>query len=83
MTELDVRVKHSGGSAPLPTISDKQVVAQNKYRLSSDFDTADKTKDLVKWAKTSAEAKLADELQRQFMEQVKEVKMIAVKVSEE
>ena len=78
MTELDVRVKHSGGSAPLPTISDKQVVAQNKYRLSSDFDTADKTKDLVKWAKTSAEAKLADELQRQFMEQVKEVKMIAI-----
>ena len=59
------------------------MVAQNNYRLSSDFDTADKTKDLFKWAKTSAEAKLADELQRQFMEQVKEVKMIAVKVSEE
>ena len=82
MAQLDVRVKYSGGSAPVHTISDKQVVAQNKYLLSSDFDTADKTEDQFKWAKTSAEAKLANELQRQFLEQVKEVKMVAVKAKE-
>ena len=82
MAQLDVRIKYSGGSAPVHTISDKQVVAQNKYLLSSDFDTADKTEDQFKWAKTSAEAKMANELQRQFLEQVKEVKMVAVKAKE-
>ena len=57
-------------------------MAQIKYVLSSDFDTADKTKDQFKWAQTSAEAKLATDLQRQFLEQVKEVKMVAVKAKE-
>ena len=76
------RVKYSGGSAPVHTISDKQVVAQNKYFLSSDFDTADKTEEQFKWAQTSAEAKLATDLQRQFLEQVREVKMVAVKAKE-
>ena len=79
MAELDVRVKYSGGSAPVPTISDKQVVAKNKYLLSDDFDTAEKTEDMFQWAKSSAEAKMANDLQKEFLDQVKEVKVLAVK----
>ena len=82
MAELDVRVKYSGGSAPVPTISDKQVVAKNKYLLSEDFDTAEKTKDMFQWAKSSAEAKMANDLQKEFLDQVKEVKVLAVKAKE-
>ena len=82
MAELDVRVKYSGGSAPVPTISDKQVVAKNKYLLSDDFDTAEKTEDMFLWAKSSAEAKMANDLQKEFLDQVKEVKVLAVKAKE-
>ena len=38
MAQLDVRVKFSGGAAPLDTFSDKQIVSVNKYLTSSDFD---------------------------------------------
>ena len=82
MAEFDVRVKCSGGSAPVPTISDKQVIAKNKYLLSDDFNTTEKTEEEFRWAKNSDEAKLANELQREFLEQVKEVKMVAIKANE-
>ena len=79
---LDVRVKYSGGSAPVPTISDKQIVSKNKYLLSDDFDTTDKTEEQFQWAKSSAEAKMANDLQKQFLDQVREVQMVAVKAKE-
>ena len=82
MAELDVRVKYSGGSAPVPTISDKQIVSKNKYLLSDDFDTSDKTEEQFQWAKSSAEAKMANDLQKQFLDQVREVQMVAVKAKE-
>ena len=82
MAELDVRVKYSGGSAPLTTISDKQVVATNKYLLSKDFETEEKTREQFDWAKNSDEAKRANELQTEFLEQVKEVKKVAVRAKE-
>ena len=82
MAVLDVTVNYSGGSAPVPTISDKQVVAKNKYLLSDDFDTAEKTEDMFQWAKSSAEAKMANDLQKEFLDQVKEVKVLAVKAKE-
>ena len=36
MAQLDVRVKFSGGAAPLDTLSDKQIVSVNKYLTSSE-----------------------------------------------
>ena len=66
----------------MPTISAKQVVAKNKYLLSDDFDTAEKTEDMFQWAKSSADAKMAKALQKEFLDQVKEVKVLAVKAKE-
>ena len=37
MAQLDVKVKFSGGAAPLKTLSNKQVVSVNKYLMTEDF----------------------------------------------
>ena len=63
MAQLDVKVKFSGGSAPVETLSDKQVVSVNGYLLTEDFDDANNTHTLFKWARTSAQAKEANRLQ--------------------
>ena len=38
MAQLDVRLTFSGGSAPIDTLSDKHIVAANKFFLSEEFD---------------------------------------------
>ena len=58
MADLDVRVRFSGGAAPIETISDKQVVSKNKFLLSDEFD-GEGAGELFKWARTSTEAKKA------------------------
>ena len=81
MADLDVRVRFSGGSAPITTISDKQVISKNRFLLSSDFD-GEGAGELFKWARTSAEAKKAMEIQDIFLERVKLTKHMAMKTKQ-
>ena len=53
--QLDVRVKVSRGSAPIQTISDKQVVSPNKYLLTGEL--PHNKPEMFKWARISSEAK--------------------------
>ena len=76
IAQLDVRLYNCGDSAPIKTISDKQVVAVNKYFLSAEFSEQDAV-DLFKWARNSEEAKKANEIQNEFPNKVKIVKLAA------
>ena len=67
--ELDVRVKHSGGSAPLETLSDKQIVSVNGYLLQPIFETDAAGKEWL-WARSSAETKACRELRQEFLARV-------------
>ena len=61
MAQLDVRVDYCGGSALINTISDKQVIAVNKYFMSAEFSKQD-AGELFKWARNADEAKNANQL---------------------
>ena len=50
MAQLDVRVKFSGGAAPLDTLSNKEIVSVNKHLTTNDFDS-EGAGELFKWAK--------------------------------
>ena len=76
--QLDVRVDFCGGSAPLHTISNKQVVAVNDFFSTEEFQPED-TKELSKWARTSEETKKANQLQDEFLQRVKMVNSLARK----
>ena len=67
--ELDVRVKHSGGSAPLETLSDKQIVSVNGYLLQPIFETDGAGKEWL-WFRSSAETKACRELRQEFLARV-------------
>ena len=67
--ELDVRVKHSGGSAPLETLSDKQIISVNGYLLNPIFGSDEAGKEWL-WARSSAETKACRELRKEFLERV-------------
>ena len=67
--ELDVRVKHSGGSAPLETLSDKQIVSVNGYLLQPIFET-DKAGEEWLWARNSEETKACRILRQEFLARV-------------
>ena len=71
MAQFDNRVKFSGGSAPIETLSDKQIVATNKYLLQSQLDDTQVCKEEFKWANNSKEAKDVNQLQKEYLEQVK------------
>ena len=60
--QLDVRVKFSGGSAPFENISNKQIVAVNKFLLTEKFEK-EGAKELFKWARSSEESKAAKALE--------------------
>ena len=66
-------MKFSGGSAPLENISNKQIVAVNKFLLSDKFD-GEGAKELLQWARTSKESKADKALERDFIEKVKAAK---------
>ena len=57
MAQLDVKVKFSGGAAPLKTLSNKQVVSVNKYLMTEDFNDDQDTLAVFRWARNSTEAK--------------------------
>ena len=80
--QLDVRLKHSGGLAPLQNISNKQTVAVNGYLKTSDFDDLEKAGELFKWARTADEAKKVRQMQKDFNAKVESVKFVALKKQE-
>ena len=81
MAQLDVRVKFSGGAAPIDTISDKQIVAVNKYLVCNDLHL-DRIEEEFKWARTSEEAKKALKIQQDFLAQVKLTKSLSLKAKQ-
>ena len=82
MAQFDKMVKFSGGSAPVSTLSNKQVVATNKYLLQDNLDDPEVCKEEFKWAKHSKEANIVNELQKQYFEKVKATKNLALKAKE-
>ena len=75
---LDRRVKFSGGSTPLQTLSDKEVVSGNSYLTSSSFPVS--LKDQMKefqWARRSKEAKAALALQQNLIDLAEDVNKAA------
>ena len=82
LAQLDVRVDFCGGSAPINTISDKQVVSVNNYFSTDEFKSENK-KELFQWARNSEEAKEVNKLQDEFLENVKMVNTLARKVRKE
>ena len=80
--QLDVRVRYTGGSAPLQTLSNKQTVAVNAYLMSTDFDDLDTAGDLFKWARTADEALKVRKMQKEFNAKVELVKFSALRKKE-
>ena len=80
---LDRRVKFSGGSTPLQTLSNKEVVAGNSYLNSSSFPVSlsDQLKEF-KWARQSKEAKAAWALQQNLIDLAEEVNKAAFAAKE-
>ena len=72
MAQLDVRDDYFGGSAPINTISDKKVIAVNRYFVSAELSGQD-AGELFKWVRNSDEAKKANQLQDEFLKKVKMV----------
>ena len=72
-SDLGNRAKVSGGSAPITTISDKQIVSANKFLVLDEFQAADKG-NMFKWARTSSEVKEAEKLTEEFLRDVKAAK---------
>ena len=81
---LDRRVKFSGGSTPLQTLSNKEVVAGNNYLTSSSFPVKleDQLKEF-KWARHSKEAKEALALQQNLIDLAEDVNKAAFAAKEE
>ena len=67
------RAKVSGGSAPITTISDKQIVSANKFLVSDEFQAADKG-NMFKWERTPSEVKEAEKLTDEFLRDVEAAK---------
>ena len=82
MAQLDVKVKFSGGAAPLKTLSNKQVVSVNKYLMTEDFNDDKDTLALFRWARNSTEAKEAVKMEEEFLQKVKATKALSQKSKE-
>ena len=82
MAQLDVKVKFSGGAAPLKTLSNKQVVSVNKYLMTEDFNDDQDTLALFRWARNSTEAKQATQMEEEFLQKVKATKAMSQKSKE-
>ena len=82
MAQFDNRVKFSRGFAPISTLSDKQVVATNKYLLQPNLDDPEVCKSEFTWAKNSKQATLVNKLQQEYFEQVKATQNLALKAKE-
>ena len=82
MAQFDNRVKFSRGSAPISTLSDKQVVATNKYLLEPKLDDPEVCEEEFKWAKNSEEANRVNQLQKEYFDKVKATHNLVLKAKE-
>ena len=82
MAQLDVKIKVTGGSAPVQTISDQQVVFVNKYLLKDECSNPQTIKELFCWARNSDEVMEANQLQEEFLGKGKMCKVVAMKAKE-
>ena len=82
---LDNRLKISGGTTTVPTLSNKNVICTNKYLVSDDFlsQTVEDRKKQWKWARSSQESKQVKLLTKNFLQRVKEAKHLSLKKKEE
>ena len=80
---LDRRVKFSGGSTPLETLSNKEVVSGNRYLTSTSFPVSlEEQMKQFKWARRSKEAKEALELQQNLIKLAEDVNKAAFAAKE-
>ena len=79
MAELDVKCNFTGGSTPITTISNKQVIGTNKLLLSTEFKDEDYIVEAFKWARTSEQAEVAKQHQQEFLEKVKITKELSLR----
>ena len=65
---LDNRLKFSGGSTSVITLSNKNVITTNKYLMSDEFEglTDEERKGAWKWARNSNESKEVKQLTKNF-----------------
>ena len=82
MAQFDNRVKFSRGFAPISTLSDKQVVATNKYLLQPKLDDPKVCKAEFTWAKNSKPATEVNKLQQEYFDKVKATQNLAFKAKE-
>ena len=82
MAQFDNRVKFSRGSAPISTLSDKQVVATNRYLLEPQLDDPDVCREEFKWARNSEEAITVNQLQKEYFDKVKATHNLVLKAKE-
>ena len=80
---LDRRVKFSGGSTPLQTLSNKEVVCGNKYLTSGSFPVSLHAQmQEFQWARRSKEAKEALQLQQNLIDLAEDVNKAAFAAKE-
>ena len=81
---LDNRLKISGGTTSVNTLSNKNIVATNKYLISEEFVglTEEERKKEWKWSRTSEECKEVRLLTKAFLHRVKEAKKLSLRNKE-
>ena len=80
---LDRRVKFSGGSTPLQTLSNKEVVCGNKYLTSGSFPVSLHAQmQEFQWARRSKDAKEALQLQQNLIDLAEDVNKAAFAAKE-
>jgi hypothetical protein len=83
--KFDNRLKVSGGTTSVTTISRKNVVATNAYLVDSSFlqMSAHEKDDQWKWARTSDEVKQVTKMEKDFFATVRQAKRLALQKKEQ
>ena len=81
---LDNRLKMSGGTTSVTTLSRKKVISTNSLLTGEDFPSTNaERRHEWKWARTSNEVKTVKLLNKDFLETVKSAKRLSLKKKEE
>lgn len=78
--KFDNRIRASGGSTSIETLSKKNIIFTNKYLVNSEFNdkTEGEKRQQWSWARTSNETKAVKKLQKDFLATIKATKKIAL-----
>ena len=78
--KLDNKLKVSGGTTPLETLSRKNIVSTNSLLVDPSFTelSTEEKKAQWKWGRTSNQVHEVKQLQRQFMETIRSNKLLAL-----